>query len=56
MARIISGMFPPQKEAVPNISLSESEDNQDISSDIGKQKLQYFSLFVASPTPNGGKY
>ncbi|CAI5764763.1 protein TALPID3 isoform X1 [Podarcis lilfordi] len=52
MARIISGMFPPQKEAVPNISSSESEDNQDISSDIVEAAgTGGFQLFVDAGLP-----
>lgn len=36
MARIISGMYPVQKEAVPSISASESEDSEAVTSDISK--------------------
>ncbi|XP_025062927.1 protein TALPID3 isoform X3 [Alligator sinensis] len=34
MARIISGMYPVRKEAVPSISASESEDSEAVTSDI----------------------
>ncbi|XP_074960324.1 protein TALPID3 isoform X1 [Phalacrocorax aristotelis] len=34
MAKIISGMHPVQKETVPNISSSESEDSETVTSDI----------------------
>ncbi|XP_060127133.1 LOW QUALITY PROTEIN: protein TALPID3 [Zootoca vivipara] len=52
MARIISGMYPPQKEAVRNISLSESEDSQDISSDIVVAAgTGGFQLFVDAGLP-----
>lgn len=36
MAKIISGMYPVQKETVPNVSISESEDSETATSDIGK--------------------
>lgn len=42
MAKIISGMYPAQKETVPSVSTSESEDNETVTSDIGKQEL-FFS-------------
>ncbi|XP_044292248.1 protein TALPID3 isoform X2 [Varanus komodoensis] len=52
MARIISGMYPAQKEAVPNASSSESEESQAVSSDIvevaGTAGLQ---LFVDAGVP-----
>ncbi|KFV74764.1 TALPID3 protein, partial [Dryobates pubescens] len=34
MAKIISGMCPAQKETVPSVSTSESEDNETVTSDI----------------------
>ncbi|XP_068005077.1 protein TALPID3 isoform X2 [Melanerpes formicivorus] len=34
MAKIISGMCPVQKETVPSVSSSESEDNETVTSDI----------------------
>ncbi|XP_010225163.1 PREDICTED: TALPID3 protein-like, partial [Tinamus guttatus] len=34
MAKIISGMYPAQKEVVPSVSTSESEDNETVTSDI----------------------
>ncbi|NXT48032.1 TALD3 protein, partial [Pluvianellus socialis] len=34
MAKIISGMYPVQKETVPNVSTSESEDSETATSDI----------------------
>ncbi|KAM6392969.1 protein TALPID3 isoform 2-T2 [Pluvialis apricaria] len=34
MAKIISGMYPVQKETVPNVSTSESEDSETANSDI----------------------
>ncbi|XP_061468435.1 protein TALPID3 isoform X2 [Rhineura floridana] len=52
MARIIGGMYPPQKEAVPNISASESEDSQGVSSDIVEAAgTKGFRLFVDAGLP-----
>ncbi|NXA21969.1 TALD3 protein, partial [Ibidorhyncha struthersii] len=34
MAKIISGMYPVQKETVPNVSTSQSEDSENATSDI----------------------
>ncbi|KFV58735.1 TALPID3 protein, partial [Gavia stellata] len=34
MAKIISGMYPVQKETVPSVSTSESEDSETVTSDI----------------------
>ncbi|XP_061199606.1 protein TALPID3 isoform X2 [Neopsephotus bourkii] len=34
MARVISGMYPVQKETVPSVSTSESEDSDTVTSDI----------------------
>ncbi|OPJ81312.1 hypothetical protein AV530_009788 [Patagioenas fasciata monilis] len=34
MAKIISGMYPAQKETVPNVSTSDSEDSETVTSDI----------------------
>ncbi|KFP06446.1 TALPID3 protein, partial [Calypte anna] len=34
MAKIISGMYPVQKETVPSVSISESEDSETVASDI----------------------
>ncbi|KAM9381464.1 protein TALPID3 [Phaethornis superciliosus] len=34
MAKIISGMYPAQKETVPSVSTSESEDSETVASDI----------------------
>ncbi|KAM4666025.1 protein TALPID3 isoform 3-T3 [Amazona ochrocephala] len=34
MARVISGMYPVQKETVPSVSTSESEDSDAVTSDI----------------------
>ncbi|NWX86736.1 TALD3 protein, partial [Nothoprocta pentlandii] len=52
MAKIISGMYPVQKEVVPSISTSESEDNETVTSDIvevaGGGGLQ---LFVDAGVP-----
>ncbi|XP_077180081.1 protein TALPID3 isoform X2 [Paroedura picta] len=52
MARVISGMYPAQKEAVPNVSSSESEESQAEPSDIveaaGPAGLQ---LFVSAGAP-----
>ncbi|KAL8168748.1 UNVERIFIED_CONTAM: hypothetical protein K2H54_015425, partial [Gekko kuhli] len=52
MARVISGMYPAQKEAVPDASSSESEESQAVSSDIveaaGPAGLQ---LFVSAGVP-----
>lgn len=36
MARVVSEMYPVQKETVPSVSTSESEDNDTVTSDIGK--------------------
>lgn len=36
MAKIISGMYPVQKETVPSVSTLESEDSETVTSDIGK--------------------
>ncbi|NXA35676.1 TALD3 protein, partial [Eudromia elegans] len=52
MAKIISGMCPVQKEVVPSVSTSESEDNETVTSDIvevaGGGGLQ---LFVNAGVP-----
>ncbi|KAM6274036.1 protein TALPID3 [Porphyrio hochstetteri] len=52
MAEVISGMYPVQKETVPNISSSESDDSDTVTSDIvevaGGRGLQ---LFVNAGVP-----
>ncbi|XP_075609413.1 protein TALPID3 isoform X2 [Balearica regulorum gibbericeps] len=52
MAKIISGMYPVQKETVPSVSASESEDSETVNSDIvevaGGRGLQ---LFVNAGVP-----
>ncbi|XP_058018949.1 protein TALPID3 isoform X7 [Ahaetulla prasina] len=46
MARVISGMYPAQKEVIRNLSSSESEESQAVSSDIveaaGAKGIQLF--------------
>ncbi|NXO58246.1 TALD3 protein, partial [Aramus guarauna] len=46
MAKIISGIYPVQKETVPSVSASESEDSETVNSDIvevaGGRGLQLF--------------
>lgn len=67
MAKIISEMCPARKETVPSISSSESEDNEVVTPDIGKQELLFsadgLSQFLANfnklcrwllPEPKGG--
>ncbi|XP_078240049.1 protein TALPID3 isoform X2 [Pogona vitticeps] len=52
MARIISEMYPTQKEAVPDRSLSESEESQAASSDIVEAAgASGFQLFVDAGVP-----
>ncbi|XP_066468516.1 protein TALPID3 isoform X2 [Tiliqua scincoides] len=52
MARVISGMFPPQNQAVPLLSSSESEDSQSGSSDIVEAAGPGgFQLFVSAGVP-----
>nr|XP_056707156.1 protein TALPID3 [Euleptes europaea] len=52
MARVISGMYPAQKEAVPDISSSESEESQAVSSDIVEAAgPEGFQLFVSAGVP-----
>ncbi|XP_019335547.1 protein TALPID3 isoform X4 [Alligator mississippiensis] len=52
MARIISGMYPVQKEAVPSISASESEDSEAVTSDIIEAAGGGgFQLFVNAGVP-----
>ncbi|XP_053104548.1 protein TALPID3 isoform X2 [Hemicordylus capensis] len=52
MARVISRMYPAQKEAVPNISSSESEDSEALSSDIVEAAgTGGFQLFVNAGVP-----
>jgi len=36
MAKIISEMYPVQRETVPSVSTSEGEDSETVTSDIGK--------------------
>ncbi|KAJ1107613.1 hypothetical protein NDU88_005003 [Pleurodeles waltl] len=52
MARIISEMYPAQRETVPNVSVSDSEESGGVSSDIvetaGAEGLQ---LFVDTGVP-----
>ncbi|XP_042308937.1 protein TALPID3 isoform X2 [Sceloporus undulatus] len=52
MARIINGMYPTQKEAVPNINSSESEHSLSVSSDIVEAAgTAGFQLFVDAGIP-----
>ncbi|NXA50622.1 TALD3 protein, partial [Nothocercus julius] len=52
MAKIISGMFPVQKEVVPSVSTSESEDNETVTSDIVEVAGDGgFQLFVNAGVP-----
>ncbi|XP_048340623.1 protein TALPID3 [Sphaerodactylus townsendi] len=52
MARVIGGMFPAQKEAVPNLSSSESEESRAVSSDIVEAAGPGgFQLFVSAGVP-----
>ncbi|KAM6462566.1 protein TALPID3 isoform 2-T2 [Liasis olivaceus] len=52
MARVISGMYPAQKEVIPNLSSSESEESQAVSSDIVEAAgTEGFQLFVDAGIP-----
>ncbi|XP_032091892.1 protein TALPID3 isoform X1 [Thamnophis elegans] len=52
MARIISGMYPSQKEVIRNLSSSESEESQAVSSDIVEAAgTKGFQLFVDAGIP-----
>nr|XP_016852753.1 PREDICTED: protein TALPID3 isoform X2 [Anolis carolinensis] len=52
MARIISGMYPTQKEAVPDLNASESEHSEAVSSDIVEAAgAAGFQLFVDAGVP-----
>ncbi|XP_067319175.1 protein TALPID3 isoform X3 [Anolis sagrei] len=52
MARIISGMYPTQKDAVPDLDASESEHSEAVSSDIVEAAgTAGFQLFVDAGVP-----
>ncbi|XP_032865648.2 protein TALPID3 isoform X2 [Tyto alba] len=52
MAKIISGMYPVQKETVPSVSTSESEDSESVTSDIvGVSGGRGFQLFIDAGVP-----
>uniref|UniRef100_A0A8C6VHJ6 KIAA0586 n=1 Tax=Naja naja TaxID=35670 RepID=A0A8C6VHJ6_NAJNA len=52
MARVISGMYPAQKEVICNLSSSESEESQAVSSDIVETAgAKGFQLFVDAGIP-----
>ncbi|XP_069712844.1 protein TALPID3 isoform X4 [Phaenicophaeus curvirostris] len=52
MARIISEMYPLQKETVPNVSTSESDDSETVASDIVEVAGgEGFQLFVDAGVP-----
>uniref|UniRef100_A0A8C0FMF4 KIAA0586 n=1 Tax=Bubo bubo TaxID=30461 RepID=A0A8C0FMF4_BUBBB len=52
MAKIISGMYPVQKETVPSISTSESEDSESVTSDIVEiAGGRGFQLFINAGVP-----
>ncbi|XP_074677110.1 protein TALPID3 isoform X2 [Strix aluco] len=52
MAKIISGMYPVQKETVPSISTSESEDSESVTSDIVEiAGGRGFQLFINAGLP-----
>uniref|UniRef100_A0A8D0HM77 KIAA0586 n=1 Tax=Sphenodon punctatus TaxID=8508 RepID=A0A8D0HM77_SPHPU len=52
MARIISGMYPVQKEAVPDVSSSESQESETVTSDIVETAGGGgFQLFVNAGVP-----
>ncbi|XP_074852390.1 protein TALPID3 [Carettochelys insculpta] len=52
MARVISGMYPIQKETVPNVSASDSEESAAVTSDIVEAAGGGgFQLFVSAGVP-----
>uniref|UniRef100_A0A8C8RAG5 KIAA0586 n=1 Tax=Pelusios castaneus TaxID=367368 RepID=A0A8C8RAG5_9SAUR len=52
MARIISGMYPIQKESVPNVSASDSEESEAVTSDLVEAAGGGgFQLFVSAGVP-----
>ncbi|KFP58667.1 TALPID3 protein, partial [Cathartes aura] len=52
MAKIISGMYPVQKETVPSVSTSESEDSETVTSDIVEVAGgRGFQLFIDAGVP-----
>ncbi|XP_072722247.1 protein TALPID3 isoform X1 [Ciconia boyciana] len=52
MAKIISGMYPVQKETVPSVSTSGSEDSETVTSDIvGVAGSRGFQLFINAGMP-----
>ncbi|KFP86839.1 TALPID3 protein, partial [Acanthisitta chloris] len=52
MAKIISGMYPAQKETVPSVSISESEDDEAVTPDIAEVAGGGgFQLFVSAGVP-----
>ncbi|KFO74631.1 TALPID3 protein, partial [Cuculus canorus] len=52
MARVISGMYPVQKETVPSVSTSESDDSETVTSDtVEVAGGGGFQLFVSAGVP-----
>ncbi|NXK48000.1 TALD3 protein, partial [Chauna torquata] len=52
MAKIISGMYPLQKETVPSVSTSEGENNETVTSDIAEVAGGGgFQLFINAGVP-----
>ncbi|XP_008945368.1 PREDICTED: protein TALPID3 [Merops nubicus] len=52
MAKVISSMYPVQKETVPNVSTSESEDSETVTSDIVEVAGgRGFQLFINAGMP-----
>ncbi|NWW83972.1 TALD3 protein, partial [Rhynochetos jubatus] len=52
MAKIISGMYPGQKETVPNVSTSETEDSESVTSDMVEVAGgRGFQLFINAGVP-----
>uniref|UniRef100_A0A8C8BFU8 KIAA0586 n=1 Tax=Otus sunia TaxID=257818 RepID=A0A8C8BFU8_9STRI len=52
MAKVISGMYPVQKETVPSVSTSESEDSESVTSDIVEiAGGRGFQLFINAGVP-----
>ncbi|XP_010146847.1 PREDICTED: protein TALPID3, partial [Eurypyga helias] len=52
MAKIISGMYPSQKETVPNVSTSETEDSESVTSDMVEVAgARGFQLFINAGVP-----
>lgn len=56
MAKIISEMYPVQKETVPSVSTSEGEDSESVTSDIGKQELMFSEDGFSQAQTNFNKF